>query len=119
MNTKTNKEALGLSFEYFPPLNNQGSQRLQRALIQHSQFTPEFASITYGASGGARKRTLELIKNLKAQIDFPIAGHLTSISATRDEVMEVADQYRENNVNKIIALRGNLSPSAKSQPIEN
>lgn len=96
----------GLSFEYFPPQNEYGAARLWQSLRRHSIFEPDFISITYGAGGSTRERTLKLIERIARETPLSIAGHLTATGESRENVLEMAQKYRAAGVRQIVALRG-------------
>lgn len=106
MTHKTPQGALRLSFEYFPPHNDIGAEKLWQAVTKHSRFAPEFVSVTYGAGGSTQDRTLKLLERMTKKTPLNLAGHLTCAGASRDEVLAVAHAYRNMGVNDIVALRG-------------
>lgn len=99
-----------VSFEFFPPppTSDTGRARLRDCMEQLAPLNPTFMSITYGAGGTTQERTLTAITEANRSVDVPIAGHLTCVGATRDQVLGVVDRYRELGVNHIVALRGDV-----------
>ncbi len=97
-----------VSFEFFPPppTSDTGLAKLRDCIDRLAPLSPSFMSITYGAGGTTQERTLTAIADAKRSVDVPIAGHLTCVGASRDEVLGVVDRYRELGVNHIVALRG-------------
>ncbi|EVU11888.1 5,10-methylenetetrahydrofolate reductase, partial [Vibrio parahaemolyticus V-223/04] len=71
---------------------------------------PKFVSVTYGANSGERDRTHSIIKEIKAETGLVAAPHLTCIDATRSELIEIADDYWNNGIENIVALRGDIPP---------
>ncbi|MCE0742978.1 methylenetetrahydrofolate reductase [NAD(P)H] [Acetobacter sicerae] len=99
-------EELSVSFEFFPPREGLSAEPLMNAAQLLSQSHPAFLSVTYGAGGSTRERTIEIAKELVHKTNSPIAGHLTCVGASREEVDAVARTYWENGVRHIVALRG-------------
>ncbi|MCO5126808.1 MAG: methylenetetrahydrofolate reductase [Rhodobacteraceae bacterium] len=95
-----------ISFEFFPPQTLDASFRLWEAAQVLAPLRPGFVSVTYGAGGSTRSRTIETLERLKVHHGFDVAGHLTCVGATRAEVDEVALGYRRLGVKRIVALRG-------------
>lgn len=95
-----------LSFEFFPPSSTSASLRLWRAVERLAPLNPKFVSVTYGAGGTTRERTYSAIMTIRDRARLNIAGHLTCVDATRDDVLDVAQKYRSMGVNHIVALRG-------------
>jgi methylenetetrahydrofolate reductase (NADPH) len=100
-----------VSFEFFPAATRAGAARLLDSVEQLSRLAPAFMSVTYGAGGTTRDRTIDAIDSLRAATDTPIAGHLTCVGASRTETHEVIDRYRASGVRHIIALRGDAPTS--------
>lgn len=103
-----------LSFEFFPPKNLQGSFRLWDAVKDLAPLDPSFVSVTYGAGGTTRKLTHEAVQTLHAETGLRVAGHLTCVDATRDETLQIADDYATAGVTDIVALRGDAPKGATS-----
>jgi methylenetetrahydrofolate reductase (NADPH) len=97
---------LNISFEFFPPKNEAGVERLVTAARALAPYRPRFISVTYGAGGSTRDRTFDTLGRVRRETGVPVAGHLTCVSATREEVDAVASAYAEAGVNHIVALRG-------------
>jgi methylenetetrahydrofolate reductase (NADPH) len=111
MNTvlKTKKvpsELPNVSFEFFPPKSEAMGERLWETIVRLEPLAPKFVSVTYGAGGSTRTRTHETVTRISNNSTLRPAAHLTCVSASKDEVMEVARSYAEIGVRHIVALRG-------------
>lgn len=95
-----------VSFEFFPPKSLEGSFRLWETLGVLAPLNPNFVSVTYGAGGTTRKLTHEAVTAIHSNFGVPVAAHLTCVDATRDETLEIADQYADAGITQIVALRG-------------
>ncbi len=97
-----------VSFEFFPPNTAAGTQKLREARAQLASAEPEFFSVTYGAGGSTREKTLATVMEI-ADEGRPVAPHLSCIGATRESLRELLDAYRERGIRRIVALRGDLT----------
>lgn len=104
--TNNIKQATGLSFEFFPPHNAAASERLWRSVERLAPLGPKYVSVTYGAGGTTRERTVSAIKTITERARLNVAGHLTVVGATREETLSVAREYARLGVHRIVALRG-------------
>jgi len=95
------------SFEFFPPKTDQGREKLQLVRNQLAEVNPDFFSVTFGAGGSTRDRTIETVLNLHKQ-GISTAPHLSCVGGTREEIGELLDVYKANGINRIVALRGDL-----------
>ncbi|MCA9684161.1 MAG: methylenetetrahydrofolate reductase [NAD(P)H] [Myxococcales bacterium] len=94
------------SFEFFPPHAEKGERVLWRSLEQLSRLQPDFVSVTYGAGGSTRSRTVELVGRIKRELGIEPMAHLTCVGSTRDELAAVVDRLLSQDVHNILALRG-------------
>lgn len=94
------------SFEFFPPKSEKGERDLWRSLEQLSRLQPDFVSVTYGAGGSTRARTVELVGRIKRELGIEPMAHLTCVGSTRDQLARVVDRLLEQDVHNILALRG-------------
>ncbi len=94
------------SFEFFPPKTEKGEDVLWRSLEQLAPLGPDFVSVTYGAGGSTRARTIELVGKTRPRLGVEPMAHLTCVGATRDELARVLDQLADHDVHNILALRG-------------
>ncbi|MDB5623840.1 MAG: metF [Devosia sp.] len=106
---------LHLSFEFFPPKNDATEERFWDSLHKLAPLHPEFVSVTYGAGGTTRERTLRMVSSITAETGVDAAAHLTCVGASRDEVDAVVRAYQAAGVNRIVALRGD-PPEGVGQP---
>jgi methylenetetrahydrofolate reductase (NADPH) len=95
------------SFEFFPPKTAEGMAKLRVARQQLAQLNPKFFSVTFGAGGSTRDRTLETVLDIKAD-GLEAAPHLSCIASTRYEIRDVLAQYKAHGFRHIVALRGDL-----------
>lgn len=94
-----------ISFEFFPPKTAEGMAKLHAAREQLAQLKPKFFSVTFGAGGSTRDRTLETVLEIKAH-GIDAAPHLSCISSNRDEIRAILNQYRDHGIRRLVALRG-------------
>lgn len=94
------------SFEFFPPKTEKGEQVLWRSLEQLAPLGPDFVSVTYGAGGSTRARTIDIVGKIKRELGIEPMAHLTCVGATRDELARVLDQLADNDIHNVLALRG-------------
>ena len=96
-----------LSFEFFPPNTPVGSEKLKTVVQELAAVHPEFFSVTYGAGGATRDKTLATVSAIAAQ-GFEAAPHLSCVGSTRDGISEILATYRAQNIHRLVALRGDL-----------
>jgi methylenetetrahydrofolate reductase (NADPH) len=94
------------SFEFFPPKTDNGERVLGAALESLRSFEPDFVSVTYGAGGSTRDRTIKLTKWIKQELGIEAMAHLTCVGASRDELGRVLDEIAAAGVENVLALRG-------------
>ena len=95
-----------VSFEFFPPKTDVMEQRFWESVNRLAPLNPRFVSVTYGAGGSTRERTLRMVSSIKAETGVDAAAHLTCVGASRDEVDAVVRGYQEAGISRIVALRG-------------
>jgi methylenetetrahydrofolate reductase (NADPH) len=98
--------ALTYSFEFFPPKDIEGEERLWTAMSQLESIAPDFISVTYGAGGSTRDRTIRITSEITARTHIPTVAHLTCVGSTRAELIEILEKYRKAGIKSILALRG-------------
>jgi methylenetetrahydrofolate reductase (NADPH) len=95
------------SFEFFPPKTPEGIEKLRATRRQLAQLKPAFFSVTFGAGGSTRERTLETVKEIQAE-GHVAAPHLSCIGSTRENIRAILAQYKASGIHHIVALRGDL-----------
>ena len=115
------KNQLTYSFEFFPPKDVEGEERLWAAMSQLESIAPDFISVTYGAGGSTRDRTIRITSEITARTHIPTVAHLTCVGSTRDELIEILGKYRDAGIKSILALRGDPTggPRAPWTPTPN
>ena len=93
------------SFEFFPPKTPEGERTLRSALAELRQLEPDFASVTYGAGGSTRERTVEITRWIK-ELGIEAMAHLSCVGASRDELRSLLDEIGATGIENVLALRG-------------
>lgn len=104
------------SIEFFPPKTTEGVEKLRQTRRQLAQLKPRFFSVTFGAGGSTRDRTLETVLEIQAE-GLQAAPHLSCIGSTRESIRQILETYRAHGIRHIVALRGDL-PSGMAEPGE-
>ena len=99
---------IDVSFEFFPPKTELMEQTLWKSVERLAPLKPSYMSVTYGANSGERDRTHDVVKRIQAMTGIQAVPHLTCVDATREELMEIAKDYWQSGIRKIVALRGDL-----------
>ncbi len=99
---------LRLSFEFFPPKTNEGSEKLEKAQTILTKLKPAFFSVTYGAGGSTRDRTLALVLRTQQSTKVPTAPHLSCIGDDLAVIKTLIHSYQKEGIRRIVALRGDL-----------
>ncbi|MBL0953845.1 MAG: methylenetetrahydrofolate reductase [NAD(P)H] [Leptospira sp.] len=100
------KKQTTISFEFFPPKNEEASEDLFRNIQELSQMNPAYVSVTYGAGGSTRDLTHDLVVKLQEQTGLTIVSHLTCVGSTKEEIGEILKRYQKSGIHNIMALRG-------------
>lgn len=100
------KKQTTISFEFFPPKNEEASEDLFRNIQELSQMNPAYVSVTYGAGGSTRDLTHDLVVKLQEQTGLTIVSHLTCVGSTKVEIGEILKRYDKSGIHNIMALRG-------------
>ncbi|MBF0308723.1 MAG: methylenetetrahydrofolate reductase [NAD(P)H] [Magnetococcales bacterium] len=101
-----NREGSRLSFEFFPPKDAEGEAQFWRSMEALAAFRPGFVSVTCGAGGGARQGTVPLVREVMRRTGLPVMAHLPGIGLTEEEVSGHLENYAQDGVPMILALRG-------------
>jgi methylenetetrahydrofolate reductase (NADPH) len=94
------------SFEFFPPKTDQGMENLWRAANELKEDDPAFVSVTYGAGGSTRDRTITIVKRIKQELGLEAMAHFTCVGATVEELRGTLDEMRDAGIENVLALRG-------------
>jgi methylenetetrahydrofolate reductase (NADPH) len=94
------------SFEFFPPKTEAGEQNLYRALSELKPLQPSFVSVTYGAGGSSREKTIEIVKRIKEDFGLEAMAHFTCVGATVPELRDTLDEMQRAGIDNVLALRG-------------
>lgn len=103
-----------LSFEFFPPKDEIGFWDLYRTIESLKPLKPTYVSVTYGAGGGTRRKTVDLVARIKGDLGMETMAHLTCVGHTRKELGEVVDELRMRGMQNILALRGDPPAGTKT-----
>ena len=99
------------SFEVFPPKKDSSVGTIYSTLEELKGLSPDFISVTYGASGGAENRlTAQIASDIKHRYGVESVAHLPCINFTRKEVLSILEDFRQNGIENILALRGDIAP---------
>jgi len=104
-----------LSFEFFPPKTDVMEERFWESVHKLAPLHPRFVSVTYGAGGSTRERTLRMVSQIHAETGIDAAAHITCVGASRAEVDQVIHAYKTAGIHRIVALRGD-PPGGPGQP---
>lgn len=94
------------SFEFLPPKTPEGEANLWHALEDLRALEPGFVSVTYGAGGSTRNRTLDLVTHIKERMGLEAMAHLTCVGHSRGELLELIETLQEAKIDNVLALRG-------------
>ena len=109
---------ISYSFEFFPPKDVEGEERLWAAIEGLKSIAPDFVSVTYGAGGSTRDRSIRIAQEITKRTSISTVAHLTCVGSTRDELISILHSYKEAGITSILALRGDPTggPSAPWTP---
>lgn len=101
-----------ISFEFFPPKTVEGTAKLRETRKQLALLQPKFFSVTFGAGGSTRDRTLETVLEIQSE-GLEAAPHISCISSSKEEIVALLTEYRKHDIRRLVALRGDL-PSGEA-----
>ena len=107
-----------ISFEVFPPKTDAKFESVQNAVDEIAKLAPSFISVTYGAGGGTSKNTVKIASHIQNELGVDSIAHLTCVSSTKEEVRQRIQEMKENGIQNILALRGDI-PAESEFPIPN
>jgi methylenetetrahydrofolate reductase (NADPH) len=110
--------AMSFSCEFFPPRNEEGQIRLRETRARLAALQPTYFSVTFGAGGSTRDRTLETVLEIQREGAVEAAPHISCISASRAELFDLLQQYQQQGIRRLVALRGDLPSGAGMPPGE-
>ena len=96
-----------LSFEFFPPKTADGIANLRETRTQLATFNPEFFSVTFGAGGSTRDRTMETVFEIQTE-GYQAAPHISCISSSKEEIRELLTAYKNKGIKRLVTLRGDV-----------
>ena len=96
------------SFEFFPPKTEKGIESLTKVRNTLTELNPDFFSVTYGAGGSTQDSTLKTVLDTQKETTIPTAPHLSCVGSSKQQIREILLEYKKNDVNRIVALRGDL-----------
>src|SRR5918911_2554317 len=91
------------SFEFFPPKTDEGQRTLEGTLAELKEDRPEYVSVTYGAGGSTRERTVELTKWIKQDLGIEAMAHLSCVGTTREQLVDILDEVRAAGIDNVLA----------------
>jgi methylenetetrahydrofolate reductase (NADPH) len=107
------------SFEFFPPKTDAAVDDLLATIADlNDALAPDFVSVTYGAGGSTRARTLECVTRIQSQLDVTAMAHLACLGHTRSEIGGIVERLRDNGIDNILALRGDPPRDAPAAPLD-
>lgn len=95
------------SFEFFPPKTTEGIEKLREARAQLAQYSPEFFSVTFGAGGSTRDRTMDTVLEIQRE-GYNAAPHISCISSSKAEIRQLLKEYQKHGIDRLVTLRGDV-----------
>lgn len=105
-----------VSFEVFPPKRDYPIETIHDTIKELKDLHPDFISVTYGAAGSTQNHTVEIASNIKNEFGIETLAHLTCVTSTRDQIKRVLHELRENQIENVLALRGDIPESYLKNP---
>jgi methylenetetrahydrofolate reductase (NADPH) len=98
--------APSISFEFFPPKSDEAAAQLERTIADLRPLQPDFVSVTWGAGGSTREKTIEIVSRIRDGAGLEAMAHLTCVGSTREELAAVLRRLKDAGVHNVLALRG-------------
>ncbi len=111
-----NEKELVFSFEIFPPNQSFPLEKFYTVIDELSKHTPDYISVTYGAGGSTKDRTVEIASYIKNNLNIETVAHLTCLGSKKEDIQKILKQLEENNIQNILALRGDV-PKGEDESI--
>ena len=105
---RLSRNALKLSFEFFPPRTPAAEQNLRATVTRLERLRPDFFSVTFGAGGSTREKTFETARFINETTGIEAAPHVSCIGSSREDLREILQNYRNHGFEHLVALRGDL-----------
>ena len=96
-----------ISFEFFPPKTTDGIDKLRETREQLAKYNPEFLSVTFGAGGSTRDRTMDTVLEIQKE-GFNAAPHISCVSSSKEEILDLLQAYKAHGIKHLVALRGDV-----------
>jgi methylenetetrahydrofolate reductase (NADPH) len=94
------------SFEFFPPKSDEAAAQLERTIAELVSLEPDYVSVTYGAGGSTREKTIDIVSRIRRETGLESMAHLTCVGSTSEELNAVLTRLNEAGVENVLALRG-------------
>ena len=95
-----------ISFEFFPPKTDAGYRSLYRTIAELKRLDPGFVSVTWGAGGSTRAKTVDLVVQIQRELGIPAMAHMTCVGSPRDELAATLERLVQEGLHNVLALRG-------------
>jgi 5,10-methylenetetrahydrofolate reductase len=102
------KSEFSISFEFFPPKSPEGERELFETIKELEALKPTFVSVTYGAGGSTRDRTRRIAYRIHTETKLTVMAHLTCIAHSKEELLDILQDYKNIGIENILALRGDM-----------
>lgn len=103
-----------LSYEFFPPKTEKGTENLKKTREVLAAFSPEFYSVTFGAGGTSQESTLDAVQDIQQQSDISAAPHISCIGSSKKSILSLLNKYIDLGINRLVTLRGDLPDGMQS-----
>ncbi len=103
------------SFEFFPPRTDEGLKKLNSVWNTLATVKPDFFSVTYGAGGSTRDNTMRTVTSVQQDTGIEVAHHLSCVAATYDSIDEILQEFKQQGIKRIVALRGDMPSGSHSR----